>query len=154
MHEDITETNCNFISFWYGTFTWIWCVFNLNVFNDKTVLTFFEKSFRFLENLFQSQSIENVQIFHWLTHRNMLISSSEDYFENTFFRNPYLKNRFLEETMLFMLALKWTLWDKAFSDVDKNQPKFCRKTCWKEQPFNFTVYFMNNIFQISVLVNT
>ena len=35
---------------------------------------------------------------------------------------------------------------------DKNQPKFCRKTCWKEQPFFFTVYFMNHIFQTFVYV--
>ena len=33
----------------------------------------------------------------------------------------------------------------------KNQLKFCRKTCWKEQPFIFFVYLMNHLFQTSVL---
>ena len=30
--------------------------------------------------------------------------------------------------------------------------KFCRKTCWKEQPFIFTVYLMNHIFQTPVFL--
>ena len=37
---------------------------------------------------------------------------------------------------------------------DKNQPKLCRKTCWKEQSFIFIVYLMNHIFQTSVLFST
>ena len=40
----------------------------------------------------------------------------------------------------------------VFRCLDKNQSKFCRKTCWKEQPFIFTVYLMNHIFQTSVLI--
>ena len=46
------------------------------------VLQFYEKGFRFPENLFQSQSIENVWNFYWLSHKNMLISQTEGYFEN------------------------------------------------------------------------
>ena len=46
------------------------------------VLQFFEKSFRFLENLFQSQSTENVQNHHWSLHKNTSISPTEGYFEN------------------------------------------------------------------------
>ena len=30
--------------------------------------------------------------------------------------------------------------------------RFCRKTCWKEQPSILTVYLMNHIFQTSVLI--
>ena len=44
------------------------------------VLQFFEKSFCFLENLFQST--ENVQNFHWSLYKNMPISQMEGYFEN------------------------------------------------------------------------
>ena len=40
-----------------------------------------------------------------------------------------------------------------FQFEGKNQPKFCRKTYWKEQPFIFTVYLSNHIFQASVLFN-
>ena len=42
--------------------------------------------------------------------------------------------------------------EKRFPVLDQNQPKFCRKTCLKEQPLIFTVYLMNHIFQISVLL--
>ena len=50
----------------------------------KTVLQTFEKGFYFPENLFQSWnwSIENVQNFHWLSHKSMPISQMEGYFEN------------------------------------------------------------------------
>ena len=45
------------------------------------VIQFFDKGSRFPENLFQSQSIENVQNFHWLSNKNMPISQREGYFE-------------------------------------------------------------------------
>ena len=45
------------------------------------VIQFFEKGFRFSENLFQS--IENVQNFQWLSHKSMPISQTEGYFENS-----------------------------------------------------------------------
>ena len=41
----------------------------------------------------------------------------------------------------------------VFQCQDKNQPKFCRKICWKEQPFIFTVYLTNHIFPTSVFLN-
>ena len=56
--------------------------FNFSTFNYKTVFQFFEKGFRFPENLFQSWSIENLRNFHWLSHKNMSISQMEGYFEN------------------------------------------------------------------------
>ena len=40
-----------------------------------------------------------------------------------------------------------------FQCSDKNQLKFCHKTCWKEQSFVLTVYLMNHLFQTSVLFN-
>ena len=42
----------------------------------------FLKNFLLSINLFQSLSIENVQNFHWLSYKNMLISQMEGYFEN------------------------------------------------------------------------
>ena len=45
---------CLTIGFWYGSFVWKWCIFNLSAFNWKTVLQVFEKAFRFPENLLQS----------------------------------------------------------------------------------------------------
>ena len=39
---------------------------------------------------------------------------------------------------------------ERFPVLRQNQLKFCRKTCWKKQPFIFTVYLMNHIFQTSV----
>ena len=54
----------------------------VSIFNKKTVLQFFEKSFRFPENLFQSLSIGNFRNFHWLSHKNMPIFQTESYFEN------------------------------------------------------------------------
>ena len=62
----------------------------------------------------------------------------------------YWKSLF-RRTYAFLLDIKWNLWEKAFSSAKKkNQPKFCGKTCWKEQPT--TVYLMNHIFQTSVLL--
>ena len=48
--------------------------------------------------------------FHWLSHKNMPISQTEGYLENPLYR-------FLEERMLFLLALKLNLYEKAFSSV-------------------------------------
>ena len=68
----------------------------------KKVCQVFGKSFRFLENLFQNESIKSVQNFHWLAHKNLPIYQTEGYFENPWYR-------FLEKPMHFLLALKWNL---------------------------------------------
>ena len=48
----------------------------------------------------------------------MPISQTDGYFENT-------QYRFLEEPLLFLLALKWILLEKAFSSVKtKTNPNF------------------------------
>ena len=44
-----------------------------------------------------------------------------------------------------------TLRKNVFEYEDKNELKFCRKSYWKKQPFIFTVYLMNHVFQTSVL---
>ena len=36
---------------------------------------------------------------------------------------------------------------RRFPVLGQNQPKFCRKACWNDQPFIFAVYLMNHIFQ-------
>ena len=51
----------------------------------------------------------------------MPISQTEGYFKNGYYR-------FLEEPMLFLLALKWNLLEKAFSSVKtKTNPNFALK---------------------------
>ena len=50
---------------------------------SKTVLQFFEKVFRFPENMFEStENLQNCHSPHWLSHKNMPISRTERYFEN------------------------------------------------------------------------
>ena len=74
------------------------------------VLQFFEKGFRFPENLFQSWSIENVQNFHWLSYKNMPISQMEGFFWK------FLVLLF-KKIMFFLLALKSNLLEKTFPSV-------------------------------------
>ena len=62
----------------------------------KQYSSFLKKDFHFPENLFQSYSIENVQNFHWLSHKSMTISQTEGYFKNPSYS-------FLEEPKLFLL---------------------------------------------------
>ena len=57
--------------------------------------------------------------------------------------------------MIFFLALKQNLLEKAFSSVNtKTNPNVAVKHYWKEQPFIFTVYLTNYIFQTSVLLES
>ena len=91
---------CLNIGFWCGRFVWKWCVFNLSALNLKTVLRFFEKVFVFQKICFKIKVLNTFKT----------ISQTEGYFENPYYR-------FLEEPMLFLLALKWNLWEKAFSSV-------------------------------------
>ena len=55
------------------------------------------KGFRFPESLSQSENIENIQTFQWLSCKNI---SKEQLFR---------KSPSLEKSMLFLLALKWNL---------------------------------------------
>ena len=52
-------------------------------FQLKTVVQFFEKSFRFSEHSFKSESIENGQNFQLLSHKNMPISQTDGNFKNS-----------------------------------------------------------------------
>ena len=58
-----------------------------------------KKVFVFQKICFKVESIENIWNFHWLSHKNMPISQTEDYMENPSYR-------FLEKPILFLLALK------------------------------------------------
>ena len=90
----------------------------------------FWKRFSFSENRFQILSIKIVQNFHWLSHKNMPISQTEGYFQNPlyhFFRSIYALS----------VGFKMKPLRKS---VFKNQPIFCRKTCWKKQWFIFTAW--------------
>ena len=62
---------------------------------------------RFSENLFQSESAENVQNFQSLSHKNMSTSQMEGCFKNP-------KYLFLDKPML---ALKWKHHGKAFCSI-------------------------------------
>ena len=57
-------------------------VLSISVVSTKKRYSFFEKGFRFSENLFQSYSIENVQNFQLLPYKIMPIFQTEGYFEN------------------------------------------------------------------------
>ena len=54
--------------------------------------------------------------------------------------------------MLSVDFRKKPLRKSVFQCEDKNQPKFCHKTYWQEQPFTFTIFLMNHIFQTSALM--
>ena len=58
--------------------------FSILVRSTKNGTPLFWKKFSFskLKFQFQSQSIEIVQNFHWLSHRDISISQTEGYFEN------------------------------------------------------------------------
>ena len=74
----------------------------------------------------------------------MPISQTECYFENLWYH-------FLEKPKLFLLPLKWNLSEKAFSSVKtKTKPNVAVKPA--EQPFFFTDYLMNHIFQTFVFL--
>ena len=138
---------CLNIGFWYRSFIWKWCVFNLSAFNSETVLEFFEV-FCYPRNLFESYSIQTFKIF-----TDCDIKTSWSLKRRAILKIP--STVFLEGPMPFLLVLKWNFWEKAFFGIKtKKQSKFCRKTCWKEQPFIFNVYLMNHIFKTSVLFST
>ena len=61
-----------------------------------------------------------------------------------FFRKTYA---------LFVSFKKKTLIKRVSSVKTKAYSNFAVKTCWKEQPFIFTVYLMNHLFQTSVPFN-
>ena len=52
-----------------------------------------------------------------------------------------LKIPILKEPMLFLLALKWNLYEKAFSCV-KTKTNFCCKPCWNAERSNHS--FLSN----------
>ena len=81
----------------------------------------------------------------------MPISQTEGYFENTY-------HRFLEEHMLFLLALKWNLKENAFSSVKtKTNPNFALKLAGRSNRSFLLFYLikkMDHVFQRSVLLIT
>ena len=57
------------IGFWYGSFVWKWCVFRLKRFSS-----FLKKVFVFQKICLKVESIEIVQNFRWLSHKNTQIT--------------------------------------------------------------------------------
>ena len=66
----------------------------------KSYNSFLKKAFVISDSLFQSN--ENVQNIHWSSHENMLIFEAKGYFKNPWYC-------ILEESLFFLLALKWNL---------------------------------------------
>ena len=115
-------------------------------FQLKKYFPVFWKRLRFSENLFKSQRIENIQNFQWLSHKSKPISQIQGYFENP-------SNWFIEAPMLFLLVLKWNLWEKAFSSVTtKTNSDFAEKVAEMSNR-SFSVDLINHLSQISVLFN-
>ena len=106
------------------------------------VLQFFKKDFHFPENLFQS--IENVSKFQLIvTQKDVYLSNGGLFWKSLV---PFLRRTYPLSVGYNMKPIR-----KAFSSVKtKTNPNFARKICGKEQPFIFTVYFMNHIFETYV----
>ena len=136
---------CPNIGFCYGSFVWKWCVFNLSAFTLKTVLQFLKKVFIFKKIYFKVKVLKAFKIStdcHIKTCRSLN-------------KGLYWKSLvpFFRRTYALSVGFKMKPLTKSiFQCYDKNQPKFCGKTCWKEQLFIFTVYLMNHVFQTSVLL--
>ena len=77
------QSICLNISFWQGSFVWKFYVFN-RTFKLKNGALVFWKVFLFLGNLFQSESIENIQNFQWLSHKKMPIFQTRGYLKRNF----------------------------------------------------------------------
>ena len=80
-----------------------------------------------------------------IDHKNTPISQMEDYFKNPWYH-------FLEEPVLFLLALKWNLFEKVLSCV-KTKANSTFAINLAEMPKEATFYLMNRIFQTYVLFN-
>ena len=60
---------------------------------------------------------------------------------------------FFRRTYALSVVFKMkTLRKSVFECSDVNQLKFCLKCYWKKQPFIFTVYLMNRVFQMSCTI--
>ena len=66
---------------------------------EKRYPIFLKMVFIFLKICFKVKVLKMFFNFQWLSHKNTPVSQTEGYFENPWYR-------FLEESMLFMLALK------------------------------------------------
>ena len=126
-----------------AVFLWRWCIFNLSTFNYKVVLQFFEKSFLFPENLI-------LKLKYWKRSKFSLIVTQKHV--NLSNRGLFWKSLVLSRrTHALSVGFKMKPQRKiVFQCWDKKQLKFCCETCWKEQPFIFTVYY---IFQTYVPFN-
>ena len=79
--------------------------------------------------------VKALKSFQWSSHKYMPISQTKGYF-----KNPYYL--FLEKHMLFLLALKWNLYEKAFFCFKtKTNSNFAVKPYWnaerRSHPFLF-----------------
>ena len=63
-------------------------------------MVLFEKGFRFSDNLFQSESIENVQNFQWLSHDDLSNGGLFRKYLVKFFRRIYALSRGFKMTPL------------------------------------------------------
>ena len=72
--------------------------------------------------------------------KNMLISQTEGYFENLYYR-------FLEEPMLLVLNLKWNLKEKIFSCIKTKINSNFAIAVAERSNHQFSFYLMDHLFQ-------
>ena len=132
---------CINIGFWQGSFA----LSILVLWTKKRYSSFFRKVFFFKKISFKEKVVKTFKISsgcHIKTCRSLKWRALS-------FENPYY--RFLEESMLLLLALKWNLWDKACSCVKtKTNPNFAVKVGERSSHL-FSVYLMKGFIQTSAL---
>ena len=120
--------------------------FSILVFSTKKgYSSFFKKTFRFSKICFKVKVLKTFKTFTDCHMKICHLSKGGLFWKSLvpFFRKTYTLSVGFE---------KKPPRKSIFQCLNKNQPNFCSKTCWKEQPFIFTVYLMNHVFQAPVLI--
>ena len=100
------------------------------------MLQLFEKVLRFPKICFQIKVLKTFKVStdcHIKTYRSLKQRASLEHLATFFSRSNALYVGF------------------KMKPLRQNQLKVCRKTCWKEQPFIFSFYLINHLFQIVTL---
>ena len=119
--------------------------FSILVFSTKKgYSSFFKKTFRFSKICFKVKVLKTFKTFTDCHMKICHLSKGGLFWKSLvpFFRKTYTLSVGFE---------KKPPRKSIFQCLNKNQPNFCSKTCWKEQPFIFTVYLMNHVFPATVL---
>ena len=110
----------------------------------KRYSSFLKKVFVFQKIYFKVKVLKTFKIFTDCHKKHADLT--EDYFWR--YLVPFFRRTYALAVCFKMKSLKKSI----FQFLDKNQPIFCRKAYWKEQPFIFTACLMNHTFQTSVFL--